>query len=381
MYVYVRNNPVNGVDQLGYETDPPPTEITGLGTKNSYSWASGNSDQFVAPIDNTRVELTYQDWAPPLEGDGTWTINLPVMEVGFDQTTALWGLVRAVGGLIQVIAGAAGASTGIGVVAVVHGLDDIQAGLRQYYSGNIVESGTELLGESVAKGLGASEKTAEFVGDATSTAMSFVGGVPNVASGGKGGQMAVAGSNAIVDAKKVAEGTRAANIGLTVAAKEAYVYNKDGNNNVEGDHSGNWKKPSSRHSAGKTNEKTFTKTPKNTVYDDSIDVAGDILDINAGKAIREGKPGNYTFTLPNGRIYKSHVEKELRSLIPVAVEGQAGVYEMSTNVHTVFKKLMGWHKKGILSNAENMLKGMTKISASEKEQAWAYYYLLKHTIN
>ena len=26
MYVYVRNNPVNGVDELGYETDPPPTE-------------------------------------------------------------------------------------------------------------------------------------------------------------------------------------------------------------------------------------------------------------------------------------------------------------------------------------------------------------------
>jgi RHS repeat-associated protein len=29
LYVYVRNNPVNGVDELGYETDPPPVDPNG----------------------------------------------------------------------------------------------------------------------------------------------------------------------------------------------------------------------------------------------------------------------------------------------------------------------------------------------------------------
>jgi RHS repeat-associated protein len=76
MYVYVRNNPVNGVDLEGYETDPPPVDpngnafnvkegsILGRGASGESSKLK-NSDTEVTPVRDSY--LTYHS---PIDGGG-----------------------------------------------------------------------------------------------------------------------------------------------------------------------------------------------------------------------------------------------------------------------------------------------------------------------
>jgi len=81
--------------------------------------------------------------------------------------------LRAIGGAVEVVAGGAVVLAPepfvvtdiLGGAAVVHGTDNVQAGLRQAWSGRSTESGTELAAEAIARMLGADESTAELIGD------------------------------------------------------------------------------------------------------------------------------------------------------------------------------------------------------------------------
>jgi RHS repeat-associated protein len=80
------------------------------------------------------------------------------------------GAVTVVGGVLEIAAGVAGlaAPTGVtqvlGAVALVHGADTLVAGLRTAWTGESQKTFTEQGATAAAKGLGASEKTAERVG-------------------------------------------------------------------------------------------------------------------------------------------------------------------------------------------------------------------------
>ncbi len=86
-------------------------------------------------------------------------------------STRIWGAVKVVGGLAEMVVGAVGGAatswTGIGAVvggaAVVHGADNFAAGLTQLFSGNSTQTFTE---QGISKGLqatGVSQQTANTV--------------------------------------------------------------------------------------------------------------------------------------------------------------------------------------------------------------------------
>jgi RHS repeat-associated protein len=72
LYVYVRNNPVNGVDALGYETDPPPTEPTNpLGdVADEVVVTAPMSDSEAAQRKMTRAGLTIPQQSTKLRDKG-----------------------------------------------------------------------------------------------------------------------------------------------------------------------------------------------------------------------------------------------------------------------------------------------------------------------
>lgn len=105
-------------------------------------------ENITPPADNTRVDYIYTGFVPPLPGDNDgdiWIINMPVFEytAPFDYAASVWGLVRAVGGVAQSVAGLAGllapeptgATKVAGGLALGHGLDDVQTGFRQFWTG------------------------------------------------------------------------------------------------------------------------------------------------------------------------------------------------------------------------------------------------------
>lgn len=91
-----------------------------------------------------------------------------------------WGGLRAVGGAVQIVGGAATSWTGVGAVvggiAVVHGADDFQAGIRQAWSGEETESLTYKGVKATAKAAGANDGTASTIATFTDVGLSFVGG-------------------------------------------------------------------------------------------------------------------------------------------------------------------------------------------------------------
>ena len=80
-----------------------------------------------------------------------------------------WGAARMVGGAFQMLAGAAaftqfetfGAAQAVGVVAIGHGLSDVEAGWRQWRSGNVEQSGIEKVVSGVAQGFKVGKPTAD----------------------------------------------------------------------------------------------------------------------------------------------------------------------------------------------------------------------------
>ncbi|MET9385993.1 SpvB/TcaC N-terminal domain-containing protein [Streptomyces sp. NPDC002928] len=80
------------------------------------------------------------------------------------------GVVQVVGGALEIGVGAAGvaAPTGVtqvlGVVAIAHGADTTWAGLKTVWTGEVQKTYTEQAATAGAKGLGASDRTAERIG-------------------------------------------------------------------------------------------------------------------------------------------------------------------------------------------------------------------------
>ena len=116
-----------------------------------------------------------------------YCVNNPVMFLDPDGRdpngwTRVWGGARMIGGVVQVCGGITGGIatswTGIGGVvggvAVLHGLDDIQAGFRQVYSGENVNNFTTTTISNSAQSLGINPNTSETIAEYSDLGLSFV---------------------------------------------------------------------------------------------------------------------------------------------------------------------------------------------------------------
>lgn len=163
------------------------------------------------------------------DGAGNWfTRGMGVLQAGV-------GVLETVGGA----AFAVGASeTGIGVIAggavALHGVDDIQAGLRQAFSGKSTETFTQEAATGAAKGLGASPGAAMAIGMGVDLAAGGVAGggekaaVKAVEEGGKlledaakTGQDAVKTGQELSDASKLEKEGEAVGAGAKTSGASA----------------------------------------------------------------------------------------------------------------------------------------------------------------
>ena len=87
--------------------------------------------------------------------------------------TRTFGGVQATFGVIEIVTGAAGVAScfvgsvitcGLGIVAVLHGIDDVIAGTRTVVSGQHTANFTQQFATLVAQGYGASQQTADRIG-------------------------------------------------------------------------------------------------------------------------------------------------------------------------------------------------------------------------
>ncbi len=132
-------------------------------------------EQWSPYVSNYDNPITYTD---PLgdEPDGDGPGDPP------STATRIWGAVKAVGGLTEMVVGAVGGTatswTGVGAVfggaAVVHGADNFVAGVTQLFTGNSTQTITE---QGVSKGLkstGVSEQKANTIAAYTDVGISVV---------------------------------------------------------------------------------------------------------------------------------------------------------------------------------------------------------------
>jgi RHS repeat-associated protein len=125
------------------------------------------------------------------------------------------GGLRMVGGALQVVGGAAVfvqvevpvAAQVVGGVAVVHGLDDVQAGFRELVSGKNVDTFTKQSATGVAKWAGAEDKTAEKIGTGVDIAAGFVSPAP-ITGAGEGGAKVLVNTPRFVTLQNAATGAK-----------------------------------------------------------------------------------------------------------------------------------------------------------------------------
>src|SRR4029077_2814910 len=127
-----------------------------------------------------------------------------------------WGGLRALGGGLQIIAGAVVfaqvevpvAAQVAGGIAVAHGLSDWEVGWRQVLSGRAERSAIQAGTSAVAQGLGAEKPTAEAIGTGVDIALGFVNpagpatGLPTLAAEASGGERVM---TVVVQASSVPE--------------------------------------------------------------------------------------------------------------------------------------------------------------------------------
>ncbi|MBL9117107.1 MAG: hypothetical protein JNJ83_19030 [Verrucomicrobiaceae bacterium] len=157
LYAYVRCNPWSKFDPLGL-----------------CGWADPRSLPNCSPAMRQALEAQDRQTAARMANDiqavGQWMGEHP----------RTMGTVQAVGGAAQTVAGAVGlaAPTGVtqvaGGIAVAHGIDDMQAGIRQAWTGKPVDNLTTQATEATAKALGASDGTARTIAVGTNIAAGFV---------------------------------------------------------------------------------------------------------------------------------------------------------------------------------------------------------------
>jgi hypothetical protein len=97
--------------------------------------------------------------------------------------TRLGGALQVLGGGAEIGVGAAGAAlptpltAGAGLVLMGHGADNVATGARKVWTGRALPTVTARALENVAQALGADERTASRMAEATDTALSAVGSV------------------------------------------------------------------------------------------------------------------------------------------------------------------------------------------------------------
>jgi RHS repeat-associated protein len=88
LYVYVRNNPVNGVDELGYETDPPPEE--GYATDDTFKQDQELKIQPLPSEENKRKTKTeIENYTNLVYGDYPVSDGL-LQNFGHDYVNYMW---------------------------------------------------------------------------------------------------------------------------------------------------------------------------------------------------------------------------------------------------------------------------------------------------
>jgi hypothetical protein len=198
------NNSGSGVStMLAAPNDPPHSSVgefmqaMAVAHNRSAAEQSASGGANTAPADQTK--------APNDEGGGSWLDrSLGMLQAGV-------GVIEVVGG---VVGGVLTSETGVGAVAggavALHGLDDIQAGARQAWTGKPTETVTQQVVTSAAQHVGAPPAIAAGIGI----------GVDIVASGGVGGaeKAAVKTTEAVVKTTEAAVKTTEAAVKTTEAA-------------------------------------------------------------------------------------------------------------------------------------------------------------------
>jgi endonuclease G len=158
-----------------------------------------------APQQSSAQKTTDQPASNPAgHGGGNWfTRGLGVLQAGV-------GVVETVGGAAF---GVATSETGIGAVAggavALHGLDDIQAGVRQAWSGEATQNFTTQAATGAAQKLGASPATAMVIGMGVDIAAGggFGGGEKAAVKGlEEGGKLLEDGGKVLEDGGKIEKG-------------------------------------------------------------------------------------------------------------------------------------------------------------------------------
>lgn len=196
-------------------------------TSHSISEAAKAPDgaAFQKALDSAKPSATPQPPAKPSQenphaaGGGNWlTRGLGVLQAGV-------GVAETVGGAVF---GVASSETVVGAVAggavALHGLDDIQAGVRQALSGKPVENFTQAAASGAAEKLGASPNAAMAVGIGLDIAAGggFGSGEKAVAKGlEEGGKLLEDSGKAVEGAGKVEKGLEDADKAEETIAKAA----------------------------------------------------------------------------------------------------------------------------------------------------------------
>jgi hypothetical protein len=89
--------------------------------------------------------------------------------------TSAMGLLRAGAGALETVAGLTASSVGVGVPVAAHGIDNVQAGLRQFASGKPVQGVTEQAVSGGLQAAGVSKETADQAAAVVDTAASIAG--------------------------------------------------------------------------------------------------------------------------------------------------------------------------------------------------------------
>ncbi|AFZ22068.1 SpvB/TcaC N-terminal domain-containing protein [Allocoleopsis franciscana] len=171
------------------------------------------------------------------------------------------GALRVVGGAAQAVVGAAVfvqvevpvAAQVVGGIAVVHGLDDMQTGLRQLITGRQERSATQQTVSAIAQGAGASRQTAEAIGTGTDIGLGFVSPTGPITGGPRAalqlattGPRVVEATTGVARVNQVVQGARQVQVGTHVMMAAA------GGNGGSGSSSGSSGGEPSRGGSGNT---------------------------------------------------------------------------------------------------------------------------------
>ncbi|MCH2046362.1 MAG: hypothetical protein MK212_19770 [Saprospiraceae bacterium] len=177
--------------QYGYGYEGQKEEQNELGL-NWIDYGARNYDPAVGRwfgIDNMAEK--FYDWTPYKYG-----MNNPIFYTDPDGNcetcwTRFWGVVQAVGGVLEMAVGAVGivapepATSVGGSLLVANGWDNAQAGIRSALTGESKDTFLHMGVEATAEALGASPETANTIATVTEAGVGFAGMASAVSKGSK----------------------------------------------------------------------------------------------------------------------------------------------------------------------------------------------------